>query len=110
MHFVSPTPPFNVSSFCSNNNTHKCKRLLQYNLIHGNTSMKKHLQNDHIKEFNKYKVEVKAKDGGVVKCKKFKKQKHVPLSSITNFFGGGTSYFKKNHVQLKFIENLVFRV
>jgi hypothetical protein len=35
--------------------------------------MKKHLQNDHIKKFNKYKVEVKAKDEGVIECQKSKK-------------------------------------
>jgi hypothetical protein len=35
--------------------------------------MKKHLQNDHIKKFNKYIAKVKAKDGGATKCQKSKK-------------------------------------
>jgi len=46
-------------------------------------------------EFNKYKAKVKAKDGAVVECQKSKKWKGVPLSSIIDFFGGGTSYPKK---------------
>jgi len=45
-----PTLLFNVTFLCFNNNIGKCKGLLHYNPIHGNTSMKKHLQNDHIKE------------------------------------------------------------
>jgi hypothetical protein len=42
-----------------------------YYPIHVSTFMKKHLQNDHIKKFNKYKAKVKAKDGGATKCQKF---------------------------------------
>jgi hypothetical protein len=72
--------------------------------------MKKHLQNDHIKEFNKYKAMVKAKDGGVVENQKSKKQKGLPPSSINELFGGGTNYFRKYHVQLKFIKDFVFHV
>jgi hypothetical protein len=72
--------------------------------------MKKHLQNDHIKKFNKYKAKVKAKDGGATKCQKFKKRMGVPPSSIIDFFSGGTSYSKKDHVQFQFIQDLVFHV
>ncbi len=104
-----PTPPFNVSSSCSSNNTHKRKGL-QYNPIHGSTFMKKHLQNEPIKKFNKYKAKVKDKDGGATKCQKFKKRKGVPPSSIIDFFKGVTSYSKKNHVQFRFIKDLVLHV
>jgi len=72
--------------------------------------MNNHLQNGHIKKFNKYKVEVKAKDGGATECQKYKKQKGAPPSLITNFFNGGTSYYKKDHVQFKFIRDLMFHV
>jgi hypothetical protein len=34
--------------------------------------MKKHLQKDHTKKFNKYKAKVKAKDGGVVRVQNSK--------------------------------------
>jgi hypothetical protein len=46
--------------------------------------MKKHLQNDHIKEFNKYKAKVKAKDGRVVEHQEYKKQRvyHLRQSLI----------------------------
>lgn len=60
--------------------------------------MKKHLQNDHIKKFNKYKAKVKAKDGGATKCQKSKKWKGVPPLLIIDFFNGGTSYSKKDYV------------
>jgi hypothetical protein len=53
---------------------------------------------------------VKAKDGRIVEHQKSKKQKGVPPSSIIDFFGGDTSYFKKYHVQLKFIKDFVFHV
>jgi hypothetical protein len=36
-----------------------------------------------------------------------KKWKGVPPSSIINFLVGGISYYKKNGVQIKFIEDLV---
>jgi hypothetical protein len=72
--------------------------------------MKKNLQTDHIKEFNKYKAEVKAKDGKVIECQKSKKQKGVPPSSIIGFFGGNISYSKNYHVQLKFIKDFVLHV
>ncbi len=88
----------------------KRKGLLQYNPIHGNTFMKKHLQNDHIKKFNKYKAEVKAKDGRAIECQKSKKRKGVPPLLIIDFFSGGTSYSKKNHVQFIFIKNLMLHV
>jgi len=52
---------------------------------------------------------VKAKDGRVVE-RQSKKQKGVPPSSIIDFFGGGTSYSKKYHVQLKFIKDFVLHV
>jgi hypothetical protein len=48
--------------------------------------MKKHLQNDHIKKFNKYKAKVKAKDGRATKCQKSKKRKGVPPLLIIDFF------------------------
>jgi hypothetical protein len=72
--------------------------------------MKKHLQNDHIKKFNKYKAEVKAKDGRAIECQKSKKRKGVPPLLIIDFFSGGTSYSKKNHVQFIFIKNLMLHV
>ncbi len=53
---------------------------------------------------------MKAKDGRIVEHQKFKKQKGVPPSSIIDFFGGDTSYFKKYHVQLKFIKDFVLHV
>jgi hypothetical protein len=52
---------------------------------------------------------VKAKDGRVAKHKKSKK-KGIPLLSIIDFFGGGINYSKKDHAQLKFIEDWVFHV
>ncbi len=38
------------------------------------------------------------------------KTKSVPPSLIIDFFGGGTSYSKKYHVQLKFIKDFVLHV
>jgi hypothetical protein len=72
--------------------------------------MKKHMQDGHINEFGKYKAYIKAKDGKVAKYKKSKKQKGIPPSSITDFFGGRISYSHKDHVQLRFIEDLMFHV
>jgi hypothetical protein len=53
---------------------------------------------------------VNTKDGRVAERQKFKKQKHVPPLSIIDFFGGGPNYFKKDLVQLRFIEDSVFLV
>jgi hypothetical protein len=47
--------------------------------------MKKHLQNDHIKEFSKYKAKVKVKDGGVVEHQKYKKQRVYHLHQSLTF-------------------------
>jgi hypothetical protein len=41
------------------------KGLVQYNPSHGNTSIKKHLMNEHLKDFAKYKVESEFVEGGV---------------------------------------------
>jgi hypothetical protein len=63
--------------------------------------MKKHLENDHIREIQQIQGRGEGQGWRGCRMSLFKKWKHVPPLSITDFFGGGTSYFKKNLVQLK---------
>jgi hypothetical protein len=53
---------------------------------------------------------VKAKDGGAAKLQNPKKWKGVPLSSIVDFFSSDASYSTKDHVQIRFIKNLMLHV
>jgi len=69
------------------------KGLLQFNLAHGNSSMKKHLLNEHLEEFAKQNIELRSfESGGKSGRKTCKKWKVVHPLTITGFFGGKGGY------------------
>ncbi len=93
--------------------TRSKKGLLQYNLAHGNTLMKKHLLNEHPNEFIKNKLELRSinqsgEGSGERGKKACKKKELVHSSSILKFYGGEGHYQKIDYPQLKFVENLIF--
>jgi hypothetical protein len=74
-------------SSLSSRNTRKNKDLVKYNPAHGITSMKKHLDAAHPREFGRYVIEAKAKAAVVEESRqKLKKKKTVQSSQIVDFF------------------------
>jgi hypothetical protein len=95
-------------SSSSSRNTRKNKGLVKYNPTHGITSMKKHLDVAHPREFGRYVTEAKAKAAAVEESRqKSKKRKTVQSSQIIDFFNSRQPYKKAEQLQINFITNLV---
>jgi hypothetical protein len=82
-------------SSSSSRNIRKKKGLVKYNLAHGITNMKKHLDATHPREFGHYIIEAKAKAAVVEESRqKSKKRKTVQSSQIVDFFSSRQPYKK----------------
>ena len=96
-----------TSSSSSRSATRQRKGVLQYNPLHGLTSMKNHVVNEHSLEFERYKASLTMLKELDAARQKTKKRKIVQPSTITEFFSGQKSYQKCDIQQKYFIEDLV---
>ena len=94
-----------TSSSSSRSATRHRKGVLQYNPLHGLTSMKNHVMNEHLTEFQRYKASLTELEESA--RQKTKKRKGVQPSAITEFFAGHKSYHKGDVQQKHFLEDLV---
>ena len=96
-----------TSSSSSRSATRQRKGVLQYNPLHGLTSMKNHVMNEHLTEFQRYKATLTVLEESEAARQKTKKRKDVQPSAITEFFAGQKSYHKGDVQQKHFLEDLV---
>ena len=102
-----PTVREGSNSACSHC-TRSRKGIMVYNVAHGSTSMRKHVNYSHAEAYEKYEKEI-AKERMVSRLakKNTKNRKSMQSTEITRYFGSKDPYKKCDQAQQDFILNLI---